>query len=628
MSCQFFTRTEEDIAVTTGYPDFNTSTNEGIFGKITYSADNIPDLSSKPTVKAISDNGIYLAIALPKVLKVFTGETGFDKLLMEIPLEKPLYSLKFSNTGRFLQTFQQFSVNKEENENLQNCIVYDVISQKKLYSYTNKSLDNWSLYFNKNDSFVLNISNDRKTMKCIKLNDDLSNFSFDISKNIYTIFKFENVIQEFEISPNVAQPPVIATFTPVKSGKPATLQIWVAPPLPSKDFITKPATSKTFFAVDSCVFYWNSKGTTVLGKTSTNFNSNSYNGENKLYLLSHISNKAILLTLSKDNGPIHDINWSVDGNVFAVNSGYMPSKTIFYNTMGDTLKEMDADRKNTIMFSPNGRYVLIAGWGNLAGGVDIIDMTDGYKKIVSFQASNINFAKWSPEGEFLIMAITSPRLRVDNIVKILHYSGKLVYVQQFAELLQCGWRVPTSQEGDEKTKKHIEPVVEFKDAKTKIHHHPTVTKFEIDNAGKSTSEHSSTVKKPAGSWRASRGKTSSGLFQPGATPSKILPGMSAPRAKKAIPGATPIPATNNNNKGAKADGNKPAANNNNNGQGDGLSPEQKKIRSLVKKYNSIQKIKEIQAAGGKLELTQLSKLEGEEFILKELKFLGWSEDSK
>lgn len=626
MSCSFFTRTEEDISVTTGYPDFETVDTKEIFGKITYSDDSVPDLSSKPTGKAISSNGLYLALALPTVLKVFTGENNYNDLIMEIPLEKPLYSLKFSNTGKFLQTFQQFSINKEENENLKNCIVYDILTQKKLYSYANKSLDNWSLIFNKNDTYVLNIANDRKTMKCIKLNEYLSNFSFDVSQNIYTIFKFDNSVQEFELSPNVSQPPVLATFIPVKSGKPALLQIWVAPSVPSKSPITQPATSKTFFAVDSCSFYWNSKGTTVLGKTSTNFNSNSYNGENKLYLLSHISNKAILLTLSKDNGPIHDINWSADGSIFAVNSGYMPSKTIFYNAMGDPLKEMAPDRKNTIMFSPNGKYVLLAGWGNLAGGVDIIDMSNNYLKVVSFQASNINFAQWSPEGEFLIMAITSPRLRVDNIVKILHYSGKLVYVKQFDELLQCGWRISSIPQ----TTAMNDPVVEFKDAKSKIHHHPTVTLFEIDNAGKSTSEHSSTAKKPAASWRASRGKTSSGLFQPGAaassTSNKSVPGMSsAVRAKKTIPGAIVAgPSSNKPVKGsnklasAAAAAASPAA--------EGLSPEQKKIRSLVKKYNSIQKIKEIQKSGGKLELTQLSKLEGEEFILKELKFLGWSEE--
>ncbi|XBW34933.1 hypothetical protein QEN19_000497 [Hanseniaspora menglaensis] len=616
MSCQFFTRTEEDIAVSTGYPDFETTTTQEIFGKIKYSDDNIPDLTSKPTVKAISDNGIFLALALPKVLKVFTGEANFNELIMEIPLENPLYSLKFSNTGKFLQTFQQFSINKEENENLKNCNVYDVLKNKKLYSYTNKSLDNWSLYFNKNDSFVLSISNDRKTLKCIKLNDDLSNFSFDVSKNIHTIFKFDNAIQEFEVSPNCSQAPVIATFTPVKSAKPASLQIWVSPSLPSKEAVSKAAISKTFFSVDSCVFYWNSKGTTVLGKTSTNFNSNSYNGENKLYLLSHISSKAILLTLSKDNGPIHDINWAADGNVFAVNSGYMPSKTIFYNTMGDTLKEMAADRKNTIMFSPNGRYVLIAGWGNLAGGVDIIDISRDYSKVVSFQASNINFAQWSPEGEFLIMAITSPRLRVDNIVKILHYSGKLVYVKEFAELLQCGWRIPEGQH-----KKKLEPTLEFKDAKQKIHHHTTVTKYEIDNAGKSTSEHSNAAKKPASSWRASRGKTSSGLFQPGAA-SKPTIGSTPTRGKKPVPGAAVVGSAKVAQK-VSLKNTTPSQSNN-----EGLSPEQKKIRSLVKKYNSIQKIKDIQNAGGKLELTQLSKLEGEEFILKELKFLGWSEDSQ
>lgn len=608
MSCQFFTRTEENIETTTGYPDFDTIANDGVFGKITFSEDNVPDLSTKPTTKAISDNGLYLAIALADNLKVYSGEKDFSSLIMEIPLEKPLYSMKFSNTGRFLQTFQQFSVNKEENEGLKNCTVYDVINNKKLYEYTNKSLDNWHLTFNKNDTFVIQLSNNRKSMKFIKLNKNCDNLSFDLSENIYNTFNFANSIENFEISPNCNQPPIIATFTPVKSGKPASLQIWVTSSLPSKKPIEQAVNTKTFFAVDSCIFYWNAKGTTVLGKTSTNFNSNSYNGENKLYLLSHISNQALLLTSSKDSGPIHDINWNVDGLSFAVNFGYMPSKTVFYNTKGDVIKQMEPDKKNTILHSPNGKYVLIAGWGNLAGAVDIFDITDNYKKIVSFEQSNINFVEWSPSGEFLLMAITSPRLRVDNVIKILHFSGKLVYIKEFKELLQCGWRL--------KDLKSKDPVYNFKDAKLKIHHHFTVTQYKIKNAGKEPNP--GAPKKPATSWRASRGKVSSGLFEPGASSgSGSFAAKRQANAKKTVPGAVP---------GAVPVSNKKTPTNKNGGETkkEELTPEKKVLRNLLKVYHGIQKIKEKQAAGERLELTQISKLEREEFVIKELKAVGWN----
>lgn len=600
MSCQFFARTEENIETTTGYPDFETTANDGVFGKITFSEDNVPDLSTKPTTKAISDNGIYLAIALSDSLKVYSGEKDYSTLIMEVPLEKPLYSLKFSNTGKYLQTFQQFSVNKEENEGLKNCTVYDITKNKKLYEYTNKSLDNWHLTFNKNDTFVMQLSNNRKSMKFIKISENGDNLSFDSSESIYTIINFANAIENFELSPNCKQAPVIATFTPVKAGKPAALQIWVTPSLPSKKPIDQAVITKTFFSVDSCIFYWNSKGTTVLGKTSTNFNSNSYNGENKLYLLSHISSQALLLTSSKDSGPIHDINWNVDGLSFAVNFGYMPSKTVFYNTKGDSIKEMEPDRKNTILHSPNGKYVLIAGWGNLAGGVDIFDISDNYKKLVSFEQSNINFVEWSPSGEFLLMAITSPRLRVDNVVKILHFSGKLIYIKEFKELLQCGWRLK-----DTKTK---DPVYSFKESKLKIHHHFSVTQYKIKNAGKETNP--GAPKKPAASWRASRGKASSGLLDAGGSGS--FAAKRKENTKKTIPGAVPVKNTNTQNNQNSGEPKKEA-----------LSPEKKVLRNLLKVYHGIQKIKEKQAAGERLELTQLSKLEREEFVIKELKAVGW-----
>ena len=44
----------------------------------------------------------------------------------------------------------------------------------------------------------------------------------------------------------------------------------------------------------------------------------------------------------------------------------------------------------------------------------------------------------------------------------------------------------------------------------------------------------------------------------------------------------------------------------------------------MKVYHGIQKNKEKQAAGERLELTQISKLEREEFVIKELKAVGWN----
>ena len=92
------------------------------------------------------------------------------------------------------------------------------------------------------------------------------------------------------------------------------------------------------------------------------------------------------------------------------------------------------------MFSPHGRFMLIAGFGNLAGQMDIYDLEKDYQKICTIEASNASLCEWSPDGKHILTATTSPRLRVDNGVKIWHVGGVLMYNQELQELYHVTWR--------------------------------------------------------------------------------------------------------------------------------------------------------------------------------------------
>jgi translation initiation factor 2A len=58
------------------------------------------------------------------------------------------------------------------------------------------------------------------------------------------------------------------------------------------------------------------------------------------------------------------------------------------------------------------------------------------KKIAEIQAPNSSESSWSPDGRYIMTAILSPRLRVDNGYKIWHCTGGLVHNQSIQELLQ------------------------------------------------------------------------------------------------------------------------------------------------------------------------------------------------
>jgi translation initiation factor 2A len=118
----------------------------------------------------------------------------------------------------------------------------------------------------------------------------------------------------------------------------------------------------------------------------------------------------------------------------------MPAKTTIFNVRAVPQHDFDLGPRNTILFSPHGRFVLVAGFGNLAGHMDIYDLEKNYAKVCTIQAANCTYCEWSPDGKHILTATTSPRLRVDNGIRIWHMSGSLMYNEELMELYHVTWR--------------------------------------------------------------------------------------------------------------------------------------------------------------------------------------------
>ena len=118
----------------------------------------------------------------------------------------------------------------------------------------------------------------------------------------------------------------------------------------------------------------------------------------------------------------------------------MPAKTVIFNSKAQAIHAFPLGPRNTVLFSPHGRFVLVAGFGNLAGQMDIYDLEKDYAKICTIEASNASVCEWSPDGQYILTATTSPRLRVDNSVRIWHASGPLMYNEDLNELYHVCWR--------------------------------------------------------------------------------------------------------------------------------------------------------------------------------------------
>ena len=83
---------------------------------------------------------------------------------------------------------------------------------------------------------------------------------------------------------------------------------------------------------------------------------------------------------------LQDVAWSPTGKHFAVIGGRMPATSTLYNLKGEPIFEFGRAPRNTIRWSPHGRFLCLGGFGNLAGDMDIWDVNKK-KKTASFQAS-------------------------------------------------------------------------------------------------------------------------------------------------------------------------------------------------------------------------------------------------
>ena len=123
----------------------------------------------------------------------------------------------------------------------------------------------------------------------------------------------------------------------------------------------------------------------------------------------------------------------------------MPAKAALFDQRGRLLHDFGNNFYNFVSFNSHGRLVALGGFGNLRGTLDIFDRRS-LSKVTTIDAENASFCQWSPDGRFILTATLSPRLRVDNGIKIWHCAGGLMHLESIDELYQASWRpIPVDQ---------------------------------------------------------------------------------------------------------------------------------------------------------------------------------------
>ncbi|CAI6338946.1 unnamed protein product [Periconia digitata] len=369
-----------------------------------------------------SPDSRYFAWASPEQVSVVDASLGHVVTTLPTP---NVFELGFSPLGTYIITWQRPTKDEDGNAT-KNLKVWNTVPEAGVEErtvvgeYVQKSQTGWNLQYTSDEKYCARA-----------VTNEVQFYQSGDLKTVWNKLRVEG-LTDFAVSPGKNHS--VAVFIPERKGMPAAVKVFQVPQFNSA------VSQKTFYKGDKVQLKWNDLGTSliVLAQTDVDKTNKSYYGETNMYILSANGSFDSRIQLDKE-GPIHDVTWSPNSKEFGVVYGYMPAKTTIFNARAVPQHSFDLGPRNTILFSPHGRFVLVAGFGNLAGHMDIYDLERNYTKICTIQGSNCTHCEWSPDGKHILTATTSPRLRVDNGIRIWHIKGSLMYHEDMEELYHVTW---------------------------------------------------------------------------------------------------------------------------------------------------------------------------------------------
>ncbi|RMC01850.1 hypothetical protein DUI87_21011 [Hirundo rustica rustica] len=413
-------------------------------------------------------------------------------------------------------------------------------------------------------------------------------------------------VSDFVLSPG-AQPTKVAVYVPGSKGAPSFVRLYQYPNFGGPQ---SALANKSFFKADKVTMLWNKKATAVLVVASTEVDKSgaSYYGEQTLHYVG-ASGESAVVQLPK-NGPIYDVAWSPNSVEFCAVYGFMPAKATVFNLKCDPVFDFGTGPRNAAYYSPHGHILVLAGFGNLRGQMEVWDVKN-YKLISKPVASDSTFFAWCPDGEHIVTATCAPRLRVSNGYKIWHYTGSVLHsyeVPSDEEMWQVFWQpfldgvfperavkyqaVPSDLPGAEPrpAQAYRPPALRNKPVTTSKLHEDEPPQNMKPQLGGSDKPFSKTALKNQRKHEAKKAAKQEAKADAHQGPAQVKTPQNA--LQNTVPAMT---------------------------TGD---PEvDKKIKNLKKKLKAIEQLKEQAAAGKQLEKNQVEKIQKEAALLKELEDL-------
>ncbi|KAL6582305.1 hypothetical protein OROMI_006319 [Orobanche minor] len=379
------------------------------------------------TTKFSEDGSKLMAIQSNSLISIYDSKNLVELRSLIVP---NVLAASISPCGTYVQTFQKPTSPQDKN-----VVLWKTDSGESVLQLFQKNMTKatWpSIRFSSDETISSRLASNEVQFFDPK----------DFSKGIVHRLRVPG-IAAFELSK--APGLYVAVFVPESKGMPGNVQIFAC----AKESQSQPVARNSFFRCSTVQLNWNngSTGLLVVVQSDVDKTNQSYYGESKLnYLTTDGSNEG-LVPLRKE-GPVHDVQWSFSGKEFAVVYGFMPAMATIFDKKCNPLLELGTGPYNTIRWNPKGKFICLAGFGNLPGDVAFWDYVEK-KKLGATKAELSVTSEWSPDGRYFMTATTAPRLQVDNGIKIFHHNGSLYFKRMFDKLFQVDWKPESPDKFDD-----------------------------------------------------------------------------------------------------------------------------------------------------------------------------------
>ncbi|XP_064814679.1 eukaryotic translation initiation factor 3 subunit B-like [Oncorhynchus masou masou] len=376
-----------------------------------------------------SPKGTYLATFHQRGIALWGGEKF--KQIQRFS-HQGVSLIDFSPCERYVVTFSPLMDTKEDPQAI---IIWDILTGQKKRGFHCESSAHWPIFkWSHDGKFFARMTQDTLSIYETPSMGLLDKKSLKISG-----------IKDFSWSPGDN---IIAFWVPEDKDIPARVTLMQ---LPSRQEIRV----RNLFNVVDCKLHWQRQGDylcvkvdrTPKGTQGVVTNFEIFRMREKQVPVDVVEMKGDPESKTAESIIAFRLSWEPNVSKFAVLHGESPriNASFYHSVMSvnngkiELIKMFDKQQANSIFWSPQGQFMVLAGLRSMNGALAFVDTSDCtmMNMVEHYMASDV---EWDPTGRYLVTSVSWWSHKVDNAYWLWTFQGRLLQKNNKDRFCQLLWR--------------------------------------------------------------------------------------------------------------------------------------------------------------------------------------------